>query len=442
MEEVNYKQIGEEYGLGEAEAKELYDQWIETVDVMDMTYPSENFRAYVSRYLTKYETEEYPSVSDRIVTFDSSYVVSAPICSTTESVCNPPSTAGHYVTVEESSNWNKKGKEKESAIDSQFSGLDLLKETCRKDKEACKQLEIDESDLDSTLARDTTFLSSSGADSAIAGLLEDPKPGKRASFTLKEGSCGIDILNLSNMESKNKTRIGSLLSTPVKFTSLIRESAAQEGATPTLSRVRGIDEILASEDTTDFIDSTGVEDDEFLQSFVSLSVNNKRDDDDKKHLASVQAYAAELGHINKIKSSEGVYQKAAAGVMLRVAERVARSNIGNKQAFFLIIPSEAVAKHNILSLADKSKRNTFVRAHMLQQAGTAETKTIWDRPWKSFANTSTEYKFPSEQDYSLVRMRDKSVFKLDGTEAVYKMADVKKNIKVVYLSQSETRRLV
>ena len=215
----------------------------------------------------------------------------------------------------------------------------------------------------------------------------------------------------------------------------------------TLPHVRGIDEILAGTDDDeeddeddDYYDSVSTKlpvDETLLSSFVSLSVD---DDDDEKYLDIVRDYA--YGHADKIMQATGKYQHVAAGAMLKTAETIVRTNPDSKHAFFLVVPSNKIAKQHIECLANAHKREAFVRSHMLQQAGIVETKALWDRPWKSLADASTEYKLPSEIACTLVRMRDKSNFALGETEKVYHLADVRKNIKVLYLAPLETRRLV
>ena len=532
MAEVDYKSIGEEFGLGETESKEVYDEWTATTDPLTLEYPEEIFRTHVKRFInpddeptpveassssslgfsydtiTKAATDYAPDYPSEEEEEDMDHCVSAQFMlesafGTSEKKQDPPKDVDElfapsekkvsFIVGNEFSDLSAKNRTREEdskigyrlrpshppppSVRSEFSDdveeiwdnpnapqlipspalrpdslnihLDLFFERLSttssvRQRELERQLRRTREDIDvlngllvkqrGALDRivESTYYADEAQDRSLPAVVG--QAARRKAIDTQE-----EEINRTTGFSRELNRIAGRVSGALYAKNRSPETLDSRTTNhgPNGTSVRGIDEILAS--TDDYEDE---EDSDFTASFDALSVS---DSNEKAILDSVRDYGIEEGHARHVLSPvRRSYQEAAARAMLRTAETVARSRDGSRKFFFLVVPSEGVARKHMLCLADESKRQRFVRSHMLQQAGPVEIKSICDRPWVSLASASTEYRFPSENEETLIRTRDNDAFKLSGEEPVYHIRDdeTEKNLKIVYLAPEETRRLV
>jgi len=382
MAEVDYAEIGAEYGMSEIEAKDFYDQWTQTEDPLTLDYPGNKFREFIGKqYASSTDEEEAP-------------------------VVEPTFAESAFLGFEH--DHESKGTLASEFVDYEEDPLPSATAL----SEHTPFLDDDLSDDEFGIPK----LTLTPLECAFDDGDEKKSSAGSASFHLEKAVGFTYTANGLDEEEEDESEDDYDYAASAFKTSPVSTSTTQ---------VRGIDDILAAAGE----EEEEEDDDEFLTQFASMSLNDTED------------YAKT--HSVHIRNAVGMHQKAVAGAMLKQAEQLVKSDASNRKGFFLVVPAEGACKQHHDHCADHGKRAEFVKSHLLKQAGAVESAALFDRPWKSLSPVATEYKFPSERDNTLIRTRDNREFNIaDAVESVYQVKGARKNIKVVYLSPEETARLV
>lgn len=395
MAEVDYAEIGAEYGMSDIEAKDFYDQWTQTEDPLTLDYPGDKFREFIGKqYASSTDEEEAP--------------------------VEPTFAESAFLGFDhESFDHESEGTLAREFVDDEYSSEEDPLPSATGLSEHKPFLDDDLSDIEDDDEFGIPKLTLTPLECAFDDNAGEKKSSTgSASFHLEKAvgfTYAADGLDEEEDESEDDYAYFESAASVFKTT---------PSPVTTTGQVRGIDDILAAAGEEEEEDDDG-----FLTQFASMALTDTED------------YAKT--HSAHICNAAGMHQKAVAGAMLKQAEQLVKSDASNRKGFFLVVPSEGACKQHHDNCADHEKRTEFVKSHLLKQAGAVESAALFDRPWKSLGSVATEYKFPSERDNTLIRTRDNREFKIaDAVESVYQAKGVRKNIKVVYLAPEETARLV